>query len=72
MAMGAIDAYADSEVRVQSLWWEYRGNEMAMYPDGIRTASGRPVVAAKGVKFLRMEPGTAVFAVSSGTYVLSD
>ena len=32
------------------------------------TESGRPAAKAKGVKFLRLENGAAVYAVNSGTY----
>jgi len=32
------------------------------------TESGSPVSAAKGVKFLRAEPGAAVFEIESGAY----
>ncbi len=32
------------------------------------TEGGRPAAGAPGVKFLRMEPGAAVFEVGSGTY----
>lgn len=32
------------------------------------TGSGKPAVNAKGVKFLRMENGAAVYEVGSGTY----
>jgi len=32
------------------------------------TESGKPATASEGVKFLRMEAGTAVFAVESGSY----
>ena len=32
------------------------------------TESGQPATEAKGVKFLRMENGTAVYAVDSGSY----
>ena len=32
------------------------------------TESGKPVAKSKGVKFLRMENGAAVYAVGSGTY----
>jgi len=35
---------------------------------GAVTEGGRPVDAAKGVRFLRMEDGTAVFEVGSGSY----
>jgi hypothetical protein len=33
------------------------------------TESGRPVAQSVGVRFLRMEPGAAVYEVGSGTYV---
>jgi alpha-L-rhamnosidase len=33
------------------------------------TESGQPAVKAKGVMFLRMESGAAVYEVGSGTYV---
>ena len=32
------------------------------------TESSKPAVEAKGVKFLRMENGAAVYAVGSGSY----
>jgi len=32
------------------------------------TESGKPAAQAKGVKFLRMENGAAVYEVGSGTY----
>ena len=32
------------------------------------TESGKPVGKVKGVRFLRMESGAAVYAVDSGTY----
>ena len=32
------------------------------------TESGQPVAAATGVKFLRAEPGQAVFEIQSGSY----
>jgi alpha-L-rhamnosidase len=32
------------------------------------TESGRPTAAARGVKFLRIEPGAATYEVQSGTY----
>ena len=35
--------------------------------DGL-TESGKAIAAAKGVKFLRMDKGTAVLALESGTY----
>ncbi|WP_198536385.1 family 78 glycoside hydrolase catalytic domain [Streptomyces resistomycificus] len=35
---------------------------------GAVTEGGRPTVAAKGVRFLRMENGAAVFEVGSGSY----
>ena len=32
------------------------------------TESGQPAASAKGVKFVRMEDGAAVYEVGSGTY----
>ena len=36
-------------------------------PDGV-TEAGKPATQAKGVKFLRMAQGAAVYAVGSGDY----
>lgn len=44
---------------------EYRENPLGI---AAVTASGKSAVKAKGVKFLRMENGTAIFAVGSGIY----
>jgi alpha-L-rhamnosidase len=35
------------------------------------TESGRPASAARGVKFLRIEPGVAIYEVASGAYTFA-